>query len=221
MSEPVRDEKQKKGVAKHIYKTFVEGPQKKMRELESTARIDPLTGLPNLRALNEQMDLLDGLWTRNHRQGIEEPKGAIIALDLTALHATNKTYGDPAGDQYLIDVSTSTNAAIRRDVDKAFRKGDRSDEYTLVLLGEEEKKGIEIVMDRVDLELKTREIEARKKYPGISYSVSMYGVTFGGQRPPLLAFNMAHTRINNLKSGAEAETGERGKYVGRHIIDKV
>lgn len=83
---------------------------------------DPLTGLPNPRALRHAEGLL---------AGAGYPIGVIFA-DLDRFGAYNHRYGDTAGDEALAKVAGQLGAALR-DGDQVFRKG--GEEFVALLPG--------------------------------------------------------------------------------------
>ncbi|MCO8274357.1 EAL domain-containing protein [Actinoplanes sp. TRM 88003] len=102
-----------------------------LRELESVgrerhdeARRDPLTGLANRRAVLEHVD---GLITGPQRAPI-----AMLLLDLDRFKEVNDSYGHPAGDQLLREV-TNRLQLITRSSDVLGRLG--GDEFVLVMSG--------------------------------------------------------------------------------------
>jgi diguanylate cyclase (GGDEF)-like protein len=84
---------------------------------------DPLTGLPNRRALSEA---LERALARAHRTG--QPV-AVLALDLDGFKAINDRLGHPAGDATLLEVADRLRGAIRRS-DVVARLG--GDEFAVV-----------------------------------------------------------------------------------------
>jgi two-component system chemotaxis response regulator CheY len=85
-------------------------------ELTDIARRDPLTGLANRRALQEDMDVLEARVTRyGHRY-------CMAVIDIDHFKAYNDSYGHQAGDQILETVAK----ALRNDArtgDSVYRYG--------------------------------------------------------------------------------------------------
>lgn len=93
------------------------------RELELLANTDPLTGLYNVRFLQEQLQqLLD------HHRRYGHPF-AVLLLDLDGLKRLNDSRGHAAGDRALVAVADAIRGAIRR-VDVPVRIG--GDEFCVV-----------------------------------------------------------------------------------------
>ena len=92
-------------------------------QLAHLALHDPLTGLPNRRALAEA---LEQALARAQRTGMPL---AVLALDLDGFKAINDRYGHPAGDATLLEVSDRLRRTIRRS-DLVARLG--GDEFAVI-----------------------------------------------------------------------------------------
>ena len=97
--------------------------QNRSSELEWLAHTDGLTGLFNLRYLQQQMDYLLGL-----QQRYGHPF-ALLVLDVDGLKRVNDSFGHAAGDQLLLGVAEAIRAATR-SVDVAARIG--GDEFCVL-----------------------------------------------------------------------------------------
>jgi diguanylate cyclase (GGDEF)-like protein/PAS domain S-box-containing protein len=84
---------------------------------------DPLTGLPNRRALAEA---LERALARAQRTGMPL---AVLALDLDGFKAINDRHGHPAGDATLLEVAARLRRTIRRS-DLVARLG--GDEFAVI-----------------------------------------------------------------------------------------
>ena len=84
---------------------------------------DPLTGLPNRRALAEA---LERAIARSQRTGLPL---AVLALDLDGFKAINDRHGHPAGDATLLEVADRLRRTIRRS-DLVARLG--GDEFAVI-----------------------------------------------------------------------------------------
>jgi diguanylate cyclase (GGDEF)-like protein len=91
---------------------------------EKKARIDELTGLLNRRSLDE---MIDSEISRHSRYG---GVFSLAILDLDSFKVYNDSYGHPAGDKLLRQVSNVIKSAIR-NADRAFRYG--GDEFAVLL----------------------------------------------------------------------------------------
>lgn len=92
-------------------------------ELEWLAHTDGLTGLFNLRYLQQQMDYLLGLQKRYGHPF------ALLLLDVDGLKRVNDSFGHAAGDQLLLGVAEAIRAATR-SVDVPARIG--GDEFCVL-----------------------------------------------------------------------------------------
>jgi diguanylate cyclase (GGDEF)-like protein len=93
------------------------------RELEAQASSDPLTGLHNLRHLQDEIGRALDVYRR-----YEQPF-ALLLVDVDGLRRINDAHGDAAGDRVLIQVAMSLQRSIR-SVDTAARIG--SDEFCVL-----------------------------------------------------------------------------------------
>lgn len=96
------------------------------RHVESCANADPLTGLPNARALFVQLE-----------QEIEKRESDLSAMtvlvcDLDEFNAVNDSFGHQAGNRLLTRVASSIRAHCR-ETDYVARMG--SDEFVIILHG--------------------------------------------------------------------------------------
>jgi GGDEF domain-containing protein len=114
-----------------------------LRDLESLAYIDPITGIENTSGLERKISL-----TANDSNRV------LILLDLKQFGKVNKTYNHWKGDEYLrrfasalsLESRRSEYVYKRRDHDetigatsseaRAFRKGSASDEFFVLLTGD-------------------------------------------------------------------------------------
>ena len=90
--------------------------RERSRELEWLANTDALTGLYNLRYLQQQI---------RHLVGIQQRYGhafALLVLDINGLKRTNDAHGHAAGDRILMGVAAAIRAAVRA-IDTPVRMG--------------------------------------------------------------------------------------------------
>ncbi|MCY7288521.1 MAG: diguanylate cyclase [Cryobacterium sp.] len=92
-------------------------------ELDLQANTDPLTRLPNRRALDRQLPPLMGL-ARDHRQPL-----CVAMIDMDHFKQVNDEHGHATGDQVL-SAMASLLRAVTRDSDMAVRVG--GEEFLLV-----------------------------------------------------------------------------------------
>ncbi|MEK8089610.1 GGDEF domain-containing protein [Thermithiobacillus plumbiphilus] len=109
----------------------LESKQRALSETLHRAEHDALTGLYNRGAFDLH---LDHAFRRARRQ--QEPL-TLLFLDLDMFKQVNDTHGHAYGDQWLCRMADTMRAAIRLDVDEAFRFG--GDEFALLIFAD---KGI-------------------------------------------------------------------------------
>lgn len=114
-------------------------------ELAQLAYRDPLTGLPNRRAFDEQVQRE---WERAHR--VAQPL-SLIAIDLDWFKSYNDRYGHPAGDEYLRLAARCFRDALHRPADFATRVGG---EEFFVLLPETDPDGALQVALKIEASLR-------------------------------------------------------------------
>jgi diguanylate cyclase (GGDEF)-like protein len=110
------------------------------QHIRDLSRLDPLTGLLNRRALEEE---LARAVARANRSGM--PLG-LMFIDLDDFKIVNDTYGHPAGDSVLREAAARIKA-LTRDVDSVARYG--GDEFVLIFEALEDPSGAEVVGRRI------------------------------------------------------------------------
>jgi diguanylate cyclase (GGDEF)-like protein len=96
--------------------------------MRADARVDALTGIPNRRAMNEE---LAALIARTHRYGHEL---AVVLFDLDRFKAFNDTAGHLAGDRVLREVAATLKRSLRGS-DSIYRYG--GEEFLALLPGQD------------------------------------------------------------------------------------
>jgi diguanylate cyclase (GGDEF)-like protein len=99
------------------------------------ARQDPLTGLANRRAFEDQLAAAVPVGARSHagrRAGDAKPGTALVLFDLDSFKAVNDLHGHPRGDEVLCAVADAV-ADIVRDDDTLARIG--GDEFAICAPG--------------------------------------------------------------------------------------
>jgi diguanylate cyclase (GGDEF)-like protein/putative nucleotidyltransferase with HDIG domain len=97
---------------------------KRFEQTEHESHTDPLTGMPNRRSLDRQLEA--GLQQIKHSGVV----GTVVVLDLDRLKEINDTYGHDVGDRALRTVGNVLRATVR-DNDVCARFG--GDEFIVVL----------------------------------------------------------------------------------------
>lgn len=109
--------------------------------LRHQARRDPLTGLPNRRALFDRLD--EVLDLPPHEVRVEGPDlgTAVLFVDLDAFKPVNDQHGHEAGDAVLVAVAERIHRGLR-DGDSMARIG--GDEFVIVCEGLTEAEAVDI-----------------------------------------------------------------------------
>ncbi|WP_309121460.1 sensor domain-containing diguanylate cyclase [Paenibacillus sp.] len=94
--------------------------QKQNDQLTSEAMTDPLTGLPNRRAMNESME----------RMLLAEEPFALLVMDIDRFKSINDTFGHAVGDDVLRFLARTVQSALR-PTDFCFRFG--GEEFVVLL----------------------------------------------------------------------------------------
>lgn len=101
--------------------------QKMNAELERLSTTDALTGIPNRRSFDHQ---LEHEWRRALRDGT---RLAIVMADVDVFKRFNDTYGHQAGDDCLRQVAQAMSAQLKRSGDMIARYG--GEEFIVLLPG--------------------------------------------------------------------------------------
>ena len=130
--------------------------------LQRVSRTDPLTGLPNRRAMVEELDAEMG---RSRREGLPM---AVLMADLDHFKAINDTRGHEAGDRVLQALSLALRKTLRA-YDLCARWG--GDEF-LVLLPGTDRAGAQDVGEKLRRATETLELPGGAR-PGLGLSVGI------------------------------------------------
>lgn len=107
-------------------------------ELLNYSHLDPLTGVPNRRSLN---DLLDEEWRRARRGQLPI---AMLMIDIDHFKQYNAHFGHAAGDHCLQQIAAAMAGALRRASDQLTRYGG---EEFVILLPETNQSGARAVAE--------------------------------------------------------------------------
>ena len=98
--------------------------EQRLADAEALAMTDPLTGLSNRRAFDEQLQR-ETSFSARHKQPL-----ALLLVDLDHFKSINDLFGHPAGDAVLSYVADQLRATLRRS-DQAYRIG--GEEFVVLL----------------------------------------------------------------------------------------
>jgi len=139
---------------------FAQRTDSQRERLEQLATIDPLTGVKNRRAMDEELNL-----AASHAERTGLPY-ALVMLDIDHFKKVNDEFGHGVGDLVLIDLVTLIQQSTRKS-DQLFRYG--GEEFVLLLPGVD-GTGLEAVMGNLQHILRKK-----VKHPGGAISAS-FGV---------------------------------------------
>ncbi len=139
---------------------FASRNEDQRRRLEHLATIDPLTGVKNRRAMDEELEIAQAHATRT---GIS---CALILLDIDHFKKINDEYGHYVGDAVLVDLVKVLRKNTRKS-DQLFRYG--GEEFVLLLPGSD-GPGLKTVIANLQQLLRNH-----VKHPGGSITAS-FGV---------------------------------------------
>jgi diguanylate cyclase (GGDEF)-like protein/PAS domain S-box-containing protein len=155
-------------------------------DLVRRAFTDPLTGLPNRRALTDRL---------NHALALSRRRGlqvGLVHLDLDRFQAVNDTLGTEAGDQLLSQVADRLRWSTRVE-DTAVRLG--ADEFLILAEDVEDLDGLRALADRLLSVLDDPFVLGGRE---IVLSASV-GLTLGSDVPPDELLKQAHSALSRAK----------------------
>jgi len=146
------------------------------RRLMKMSRVDELTGLPNLRALQEQLPSRLGPAARAGR------RMAVMMMDVDAFKAVNDRLGHGVGNELLKEVANLLRFAVRVG-DEPFRFG--GDEFVL-LLSDADGAGARVVAERIQEIYKSMGQTLRGTDVDVSFSIGIAVFPDDGGTPEML-----------------------------------
>jgi diguanylate cyclase (GGDEF)-like protein/PAS domain S-box-containing protein len=156
-------------------------------DLVRRAFTDPLTGLPNRRALGERL---------NHALALSRRRGlqvGLVHLDLDRFQAVNDVLGHEAGDQLLTQVADRLRWSTRVE-DTAVRLG--ADEFLILAEDVEDLVGLRALADRLLSVLDDPFLIGERE---IVLSASV-GLTLGSDVAPDDLLRQAHNALTRAKA---------------------
>jgi len=175
--------------------------EQKNTMLEKLALTDPLTGLPNRRAM-------DRLAERELRRRDRYPTGlALGIIDVDHFKAINDKFLLPGGDKVLIDLARVLNTA-QRNVDLLGRIGG---EEFMVLAPETDTDGAMVLGERIRTTVEAATFTYQDQEIPVRVSI---GFAVADQAGPTEYDTMKHAAAEAL---SEAKRTGRNKVVVRHV----
>ncbi|MDQ3629918.1 MAG: diguanylate cyclase [Actinomycetota bacterium] len=165
--------------------------------LQRLADEDPLTGLPNRRRFERELESTLALSARNG------PPGALLLLDLDGFKAINDLHGHAVGDATLVAIARELRARLRR-TDTLVRVG--GDEFALLLPHTGEQAARRVALD-VEATVRATTLGAGK--PTVALSVSVGVAAFGDAEHPSPAELLARADADMYAAKRRTAAGPR------------
>lgn len=170
--------------------------QKENRNYASEALLDPLTGIPNRRALLRELPRMLRLAERfGHRIH-------VAMIDLDGFKQINDTYGHDIGDRFLIEVVHRLANGVRAS-DYVARHG--GDEFVVlgVAIGDESRDSSEVFASRLNDLTRGRFVAGTNTfdYGGASVGVITVDAKEGSTQSVLARADEAMYRVKQLRRG--------------------
>ena len=150
--------------------------EQERRRLMRMSRVDELTGLPNLRALQEQLPSRLGPAARTGR------RMAVMMMDVDGFKAVNDRLGHGVGNELLKEVANLLRFAVRVG-DEPFRFG--GDEFVL-LLSDADGAGAKVVASRIQEIYQSMGQTLRGTDVEVSFSIGIAVFPEDGGTPEML-----------------------------------
>jgi diguanylate cyclase (GGDEF)-like protein len=168
------------------------------RRLMRMSRVDELTGLPNLRALQEQLPSRLGPAARTGR------RMAVMMMDVDGFKAVNDQLGHGVGNELLKEVANLLRFAVRVG-DEPFRFG--GDEFVL-LLSDADGAGAKVVASRIQEIYRSMGQTLRGTDVEVSFSIGIAVFPEDGGTPETLLERADEALLRAKRSG----TGTIARY---------
>jgi diguanylate cyclase (GGDEF)-like protein len=162
------------------------------RRLMRMSRVDELTGLPNLRALQEQLPSRLGPAARTGR------RMAVMMMDVDGFKAVNDRLGHGVGNELLKEVANLLRFAVRVG-DEPFRFG--GDEFVL-LLSDADGAGAKVVAARIQEIYRSMGQTLRGTDVEVSFSIGIAVFPEDGGTPEMLLGRADEALLHAKRTGA-------------------
>lgn len=167
---------------------------------ERLSQTDPLTGIPNRRKFDRD---IEGLTKRSRRHGLTL---TLAHIDLDRLKTINDQYGHLTGDRALRLIADEMAVYFRRSDDHIYRTG--GDEFVVVLIGDDHERAL------AQLEEFRAAVEAEKlttPYGELRITTSIGAITVepGGAGDDLDLYSAADANLLEAKRTRNTVHGSR------------
>jgi len=162
------------------------------RRLMRMSRVDELTGLHNLRALQEQLPTWLGPAARTGR------RMAILMMDVDGFKAVNDRLGHGVGNELLKEVANLLRFAVRVG-DEPFRFG--GDEFVL-LLADADGAGAQLVATRIQDIYRSMGQTLRGTDVDVSFSIGIAVFPEDGETPQTLLTRADEALLHAKRTGS-------------------
>ncbi|MDP2585307.1 MAG: GGDEF domain-containing protein [Candidatus Levybacteria bacterium] len=170
-----------------------------IERLAEKSKIDPLTGIPNRRAFNEEYD-------RVIRNG---SKLGLLVIDIDDFKNFNEAYGYLTGDNVLVQIALNLNANLRQfreneaENDILYRWG--GEEFVTIVKNISKKEDLEKVAEKLRKSICERSFSVKvgDKNTDIPITVSVGGSIYRGEDKDLF--------FDTVDKGAVKEAKKLGK----------
>src|SRR4051794_23851987 len=199
------------GQLQFVVLTMVDVTDRRRAEEDLVRRTytDPLTGLPNRRALSERPQ---------HALAASRRRGTsvgLLHLDLDRFTAVNDSLGHEGGDQLLCQVADRLRWSTRVE-DTAVRFG--ADEFLVLAEDVEDVDGLRTLADRL-LGVLDEPFHVHDREVTLSASV---GVTLGSDLAPEALLRQAHSALARAKaSGGRGRVEVHDEALGEGYVDQL
>jgi diguanylate cyclase (GGDEF)-like protein len=166
---------------------------KSATEFDSTSRRDTLTGLPNLKRLEQFVD------AAGVKRLVQEPTFALLFIDVVDLEQINAIHGRAVGDDLLLHVVRHATAGLRL-ADILFRYG--SDGF-VALLSDTNSESARLVAGRIREGIRTNPLKVGGESIQVEVSVTAASSPTDGETLPSL-LESARSRATDLSVAHES-----------------
>src|SRR5947209_10458442 len=196
------------GAAQFVVVSYVDVTDRRRAEEDLVRRAftDPLTGLPNRRALTDRLRHAVAL---SRRRGLQV---GLVHLNIDRFRAVNDTLGHEAGDQLLSQVADRLRWSTRVE-DTAVRLG--ADEFLVVAEDVEDLDGLRALAGRL-LSVLDEPFVVEQREITLSASV---GLTLGADLTPDDLLRQAQSALNRAKSDGSGRIEVHEGALSRNDVD--